>query len=329
MKAITFDKYGSADLLKLTERAKPLPKNNDVLVKVHAASINSWDWELLQGTPFVNRLMFGLLKPKKINILGCDIAGRVEAVGKNVKHLQPGDAVFGDLSHENWGGFAEYLCAPENALVLKPESITFEEAAAIPQAGLLALQGLVDKGKITAKQNVLINGAGGGAGTFAVQIAKCIGANVTAVDSSAKLEKLSLLGADQVIDYRLQDFTKNGCQYDLILDMAAHHSIFDYQRALNPSGVYVMVGGSMALANQLLLLGPILSMFSNKTMGVLLHNPNNKDLNFMKQLVEDGKVAPVIDKRYPLVEVADALRYFGSGQAIGKVVITIENACNI
>ena len=147
MKAITFDKYGSADLLKLTERAKPLPKNNDVLVKVHAASINSWDWELLQGTPFVNRLMFGLLKPKKINILGCDIAGRVEAVGKNVKHLQPGDAVFGDLSHENWGGFAEYLCAPENALVLKPESITFEEAAAIPQAGLLALQGLVDKGK--------------------------------------------------------------------------------------------------------------------------------------------------------------------------------------
>jgi len=329
VKAITFDKYGSADLLKLTERAKPLPKNNDVLVKVHAASINSWDWELLQGTPFVNRLMFGLLKPKKINILGCDIAGRVEAVGKNVKHLQPGDAVFGDLSHENWGGFAEYLCAPENALVLKPESITFEEAAAIPQAGLLALQGLVDKGKITAKQNVLINGAGGGAGTFAVQIAKCIGANVTAVDSSAKLEKLSLLGADQVIDYRLQDFTKNGCQYDLILDMAAHHSIFDYQRALNPSGVYVMVGGSMALANQLLLLGPILSMFSNKTMGVLLHNPNNKDLNFMKQLVEDGKVAPVIDKRYPLVEVADALRYFGSGQAIGKVVITIENACNI
>ena len=329
MKAITFDKYGSADLLKLTERAKPLPKNNDVLVKVHAASINSWDWELLQGTPFVNRLMFGLLKPKKINILGCDIAGRVEAVGKNAKHLQPGDAVFGDLSHENWGGFAEYLCAPENALVLKPESITFEEAAAIPQAGLLALQGLVDKGKITAKQNVLINGAGGGAGTFAVQIAKCIGANVTAVDSSAKLEKLSLLGADQVIDYRLQDFTKNGCQYDLILDMAAHHSIFDYQRALNPSGVYVMVGGSMALANQLLLLGPILSMFSNKTMGVLLHNPNNKDLNFMKQLVEDGKVAPVIDKRYPLVEVADALRYFGSGQAIGKVVITIENACNI
>ncbi|MFT6331162.1 MAG: NADPH:quinone reductase-like Zn-dependent oxidoreductase [Bermanella sp.] len=329
MKAITFNQYGSADVLELTERAKPFPKNDEVLVKVHAASINSWDWELLQGTPFVNRLMFGLLKPKKINILGCDIAGRVEAVGKNVKHLQPGDAVFGDLSNENWGGFAEYLCAPENALVLKPQSITFEEAAAIPQAGLLALQGLVDKGQIAAKQNVLINGAGGGAGTFAVQIAKCIGANVTAVDSGAKLEMLSLLGADKVVDYRLQDFTKNGCRYDLILDMAAHHSFFDYQRALSPTGIYVMVGGSMALVNQLLLLGPFLSIFSSKKMGLLIHNPNPKDLKFMQQLIEEGKVAPIIDKRYPLVEVSDALRYFGSGQAIGKVVITIENARNI
>jgi NADPH:quinone reductase-like Zn-dependent oxidoreductase len=329
VKAITFNQYGSADVLELTERAKPFPKNDEVLVKVHAASINSWDWELLQGTPFVNRLMFGLLKPKKINILGCDIAGRVEAVGKNVKHLQPGDAVFGDLSNENWGGFAEYLCAPENALVLKPQSITFEEAAAIPQAGLLALQGLVDKGQIAAKQNVLINGAGGGAGTFAVQIAKCIGANVTAVDSGAKLEMLSLLGADKVVDYRLQDFTKNGCRYDLILDMAAHHSFFDYQRALSPTGIYVMVGGSMALVNQLLLLGPFLSIFSSKKMGLLIHNPNPKDLKFMQQLIEEGKVAPIIDKRYPLVEVSDALRYFGSGQAIGKVVITIENARNI
>ncbi len=329
MKAITFNQYGSADVLELTERAKPVPKNNEVLVKVHAASINSWDWELLQGTPFVNRLMFGLLKPKKINILGCDIAGRVEAVGKNVKQLQPGDAVFGDLSNENWGGFAEYLCASENALVLKPQSITFEEAAAIPQAGLLALQGLVDKGQIAAKQNVLINGAGGGAGTFAVQIAKGIGANVTAVDSGAKLEMLSLLGADKVVDYRLQDFTKNGCRYDLILDMAAHHSFFDYQRALSPTGIYVMVGGSMALVNQLLLLGPFLSIFSSKKMGLLMHNPNPKDLKFMQQLIEEGKVAPIIDKRYPLVEVSDALRYFGSGQAIGKVVITIENARNI
>lgn len=329
MKAITFSKYGSEDVLKLTERAKPVPKNNEVLVKVHATSINSWDWELLQGTPYVNRLMFGLLRPKKINILGSDIAGRVEGVGESVSHLQPGDAVFGDLSHESWGGFAEYLCAPENALLLKPESITFEEAAAIPQAGLLALQGLIDKGKITAKQSVLINGAGGGAGTFAVQIAKCIGANVTAVDSGAKLEKLSLLGADEVIDYGIQDFTKNGCRYDLILDMAGHHSFFDYQRALSPTGIYVMVGGSMALVSQLLLLGPLLSIFSNKTMTLLAHHPNSKDLKFMQQLVENGKVAPVIDKCFPLVEVADALGYFGSGQAMGKVVITIENGRNI
>jgi NADPH:quinone reductase-like Zn-dependent oxidoreductase len=329
VKAVTFNRYGSADVLELTERPKPLPKNNEVLLKVHGASINSWDWELLQGTPFVNRPMFGLRKPKKIHILGCDIAGRVETVGKNVKHLQSGDAVFGDLSHDNWGGFAEYLCAPEDALVLKPESITFEEAAAIPQAGLLALQGLVDAGKITAKQNVLINGAGGGAGTFAVQIAKCIGAKVTAVDSGAKLEKLGFLGADHVIDFRLQDFTKNGRRYDLILDVAAHHSLFDYQRSLSPTGRYVMVGGSMALASQLLVLGPWLSIFSNKKMGLLTYNPNPKDLRFMQQLVENGKVVPVIDRRYPLVEVADALRYFGSGQAIGKVVITFNNGGNI
>lgn len=324
MKAITFDKYGSADVLKLTERATPAPKNDEVLVKVHAASINSWDWELLQGTPCVNRLMFGLLKPKKVNILGCDMSGRVVAVGKNVKKLQLGDAVFGDLSGYDWGGFAEYLCAHEDTLVLKSESITFEEAAAIPQASLLALQGLVDKGEIKAKQSVLINGAGGGVGTFAVQIAKCIGANVTAVDSVAKLEKLSLLGADQVMDYRQQDFTQNGRQYDLILDMAAQHSFFDYPRALSPGGIYVMVGGAMALVSQLVLLGPMLSMFSNKKMGLLTYHPNTKDLKFMQMLVEDGKVVPVIDKRYPLAELAEAFRYFGSGQAVGKVVITME-----
>ena len=253
VKAIVFKEYGSPDVLELTELEKPTPKKNEVLVKVHAASVNSWDWELLRGSPFLNRLAFGLLRPKKINILGCDIAGHVEAVGKNVYQFKPGDTVFGDLSGYGWGGFAEYLCTPEHTLVLKPASITFVEAAAMPQAGLLALQGLIDKGQIKAEQKVLINGAGGGAGTFAVQIAKCIGANVTAVDSSTKLDKLGLLGADRVIDYKRVDFTQNGQHYDLILDMAAFHSISDYHRALSSYGIYVMVGGSMALLSKLFL----------------------------------------------------------------------------
>lgn len=325
MKAIVFRKYGSPDVLELTDLDVPRPKKNEVLVKVRATSLNSWDWELLRGTPLVNRVTFGLRKPKKINILGCDIAGHVEAVGKNVNRFQVGDAVFGDLSACGWGGFAEYLCAPEHALVLKPSFLSFEEAAAIPQAGLLALQGLVDKGKIRAEHKVLINGAGGGAGTFAVQIAKCIGANVTAVDSAIKLDKLVLLGADQVIDYDQQDFTQNGQQWDLILDMAAYHPFFDYPKSLNPGGIYIMVGGSMGLVVKLLLFGPLFSMFSRKKMSLLLHQANNKDLNFMKQLFEDGKIVAIIDRCFSLSETAEAMRYFGSGKAIGKVIITMEN----
>lgn len=325
MKAIVFQKYGSPDVLELTELDVPVPKKNEVLVKVRATSINSWDWELLRGTPFMNRLTFGLRKPKKINILGCDIAGRVETVGEHVKRFKPGDAVFGDLSGCEWGGFAEYLCAPEHALVLQPSALSFEEAAALPQAGLLALQGLVNKGKIRAEHKVLINGAGGGAGTFAVQIAKCIGANVTAVDSAIKLNKLLLLGADQVIDYHQENFTQNGQQWDVILDMAAHHPFFDYPKALNPGGIYVMVGGSMALVAKLLIFGPLYSLFSGKKMSLLKHQANNKDLNLMKQLYEDGKIVAIIDRCFPLSETAEAMRYFGSGKAIGKVIITMKN----
>jgi len=321
MKAIVYERYGSPDVLELKEVEKPVPKDNEILIKVYAASVNDWDWGLLRGKPFVNRLLFGLLKPK-IKILGVDIAGQVEAVGRNVKKFQPGDEVFGDLSGCGWGGFAEYVCALENALSLKPASITFEQAAAVPQAAVLALQGLRDKRQIQPGQKILINGAGGGAGTFAVQIAKSFGAEVTGVDSTSKLDMMRSIGADQVIDYTREDFTKNGQCYDLILDFAAYHSIFDYKRALSPKGIYVMVGGSSARIFQVMFLGTWISMTGSKKMGILMHKPN-KDLAFMKELFEAGKVVPIIDRRYPLNETAEALRYFGEGHARGKVVITV------
>ncbi len=322
MKAIVFTKYGSPDVLELKEVEKPAPRDNEVLVKVHAASVNDWDWGLLRGKPFVNRLLFGLLKPK-IRIPGAEVAGRVESVGRNVKQFQPGDEVFGDLSGCGWGGFAENVCARENALALKPASMTFEEAAAVPQAGLLALQGLRDKGQIQSGQKVLINGAGGGVGTFAVQIAKSFGAEVTAVDSTGKLDMLRSIGADQVIDYTQVDFTKNGQVYELILDIVAYRSMFDYKRALSPKGIFVFVGGPRARGSQLLFLGPLISMVLSRKMGILIYKPN-KDLAFMKELLEAGKVVPLIDRRYPLSEVPEAVRYLREGHAQGKVVITLE-----
>jgi NADPH:quinone reductase-like Zn-dependent oxidoreductase len=329
MKAIILTKYKSPDFFELKEVAKPTPKYNEVLVKIHAASVNSWDWEILIGKPFVNRFMVGLLKPTRIKILGCDIAGRIEAVGENVKQFQVGDEVFGDISHCGWGGFAEFVCVRENAnaLALKTPSLTFEQAAAIPQAAVLALQGL-RKGKIDRAQKVLINGASGGVGSFAVPMAKSFGAEVTGVCSAPKMDFVRSLGADHVIDYKQEDFTQNDKQYDLILDIKGYHSIFDYKRALSPNGIYVMVGGSSALVNQLFLLGPWISMFGSRKMGLLLHKPNASDLDYVKTLFEAGKIAPVIDKRYPLSEVAEAIRYFGEGHAKGKVVITLESYGN-
>lgn len=321
MKALVFKKYGSPDVLELREVDKPVPKDDQVLVKVSASSINSWDWELLQGKPFVNRLMFGLLKPKKINILGCDIAGRIDAIGNKVAKFQTGDEVYGDLSRSTWGGFAEYCCAPENALTLKPASMTFEQASAIPQAALLALQGL-DKGLIHTREKVLINGAGGGVGTFAIQIAKCYGATVTGVDNTSKLELMRSLGADHVIDYTQEDFSKSGQRYDLIFDVMAHHSIFDYKRALTPQGQYVMAGGDMLLVYQMLLLKPWLSVTGNKKMNLLLHKPN-EGLGSIQALFEAGKATPVIDKCYPLTAGFDAFQYFADGHAKGKIVINI------
>jgi len=321
MKAIVFTKYGTPDVLELREVDKPVPKDDEVLIKVHAVSINDWDWGALQGIPFINRLLFGLLKPKK-KILGSDIAGRIEAVGKNVEQFQSGDEVFGDLSGE-WGGFAEYVCARENALALKPASMTFDEAAAIPQAAMLAVQGLRDKGQIQPGQKLLINGAGGGVGTFAVQIAKLYGVEVTGVDSSGKLDMLRSMGFDQVIDYTQEDFTKNGQCYDLILDVKTNRSIFDYTRALSPNGSYVTVGGSMARLFQFLFLGPLISLISKKKIRIVALKPN-KDLAYLNELFEAGKVKPVIDGPYKLSEVPKAFRHFGEGRHKGKVVITLE-----
>ena len=323
MKAIVYTKYGAPDVLKLEEVEKPTPKDDEVLVKVYAISANAADLHLLRGDPFLLRLMSGLLKPKK-PILGVDIAGQVEAVGKNVKEFQPGDEVFGDLSACGRSGFAEYVCARENALVLKPANLSFEQAAAVPMAAVTALQGLRDKGHIQPGQKVLINGASGGVGMFAVQIAKSFGAEVTAVCSTRNVDMVRSMGADQVIDYMQEDFTKNGQHYDLILAANGYHPISDYKRALSPKGTYVMTGGSTTQMFQAMLLGPLISMTGSQKMGNGGGGPNTKDLVFMKDLIEADKVKPVIDRRYTLGETAEALRYYGEGHARGKVVITVE-----
>jgi len=318
MKAIVYANYGAPDVLRLEEIAKPTPQDHEVLIQVHAASINSWDWDLLRGQPFYARLE-SPSKPK-YKILGADVAGRVEAVGKNVQQFQPGDAVFGDLCASGWGGFAEYVCAQENALTVKPASLSFAQAAAIPQAAVLALQGLRDKSAIQPGQNVLINGAGGGVGTFAVQMAKTFGAEVTGVDSLPKLDLLRSLGADHVFDYTQIDFTRTGQRYDLILDVVANRSIFDYQRALTANGIFQMIGGSTAAILQAAFIGTMLSMVGSQQLGLVLHQPN-KDLDFIKKLVATGKISPIIDRCYPLAETPAAFDYFGTGQAKGKVII--------
>ncbi|MHB8054068.1 MAG: NAD(P)-dependent alcohol dehydrogenase [Candidatus Aminicenantales bacterium] len=323
MKAIVYTKYGSPDVLRLEEVEKPVPGDNEVLIKVQAASLNSYDDHLLRADPFLVRFMGGgFLKPKH-KILGADIAGQVEAVGRNVKQFRPGDEVFGDLAGYGCGGFAEYVCAAEKAIVLKPVRISFEEAAAVPMAAVTALQGLRDKGRIQPGQKVLINGASGGVGTFAVQIAKSFGAEVTAVCSPRNLDQARAIGADRVIDYTREDFTKSSQRYDLILAANGYHSILDYRRALGPKGIYVTAGGSMAQIYQAMLLGPWISMMGSKKTGGVSAKPNQNDLVFIKELLEAGKVKPVIDRRYPLSEVAEALRYLGEGHARGKVVITV------
>jgi NADPH:quinone reductase-like Zn-dependent oxidoreductase len=323
MKAIVYKEYGSPDVLQLKEIEKPVPTDDEILIKVYAVSINGSDREGLIGKPLYARLG-GLRRPGH-PILGSDIAGRVETAGRNIREFQSGDEVFGELPGYH-GGFAEYVCAPENTLARKPASLTFEEAAAIPQGGVIALQGIREKGQVQPGQKVLINGAGGSAGSFAVQLAKLHGAEVTGVDNTGKMDFLRSLGADYVIDYTREDFTKNGKQYDLVLDVIAHRSVFAYPRALKPNGTYFVVGGSVATFFQILLLGPWIKRTTGKNIRILVVPQNRKDLISITELCEAGKILPVIDKRYSLSEVPEALRYVGEGRAKGKVVITLERS---
>ncbi|OLS33816.1 NAD(P)-dependent alcohol dehydrogenase [Bacillus sp. MRMR6] len=322
MKAIVSSKYGSPDVLELKVVEKPEPLKNQVLVKIHAASLNFGNLVLLRGEPFFARFAFGLRRPK-YSIPGGDIAGRIEAVGEDVKVFKPGDEVFGDLSSCGWGGFAEYVAVPDNALALKPKNITFEEAAAVPMAGMTALQGLRDKGKIQAGKKVLINGASGGVGTFAVQIAKAYDAEVTGVCSTRNVEILQSIGADHVIDYTKVNFTQKPNRYDLILGVNGSHPIAAYQHVLKTNGIFVHVGGSESQLYQTLLLGPFKSMIGNKKMSSLLQKANHNDLHYLKELIEAGKVKPIIDRSYTLSEVPEAFKYFEQGHAQGKVVITM------
>jgi NADPH:quinone reductase-like Zn-dependent oxidoreductase len=319
MKAIVRTQYGAPDVLQFREVEKPTPKDNEVLIKLHAASVNPLDLFTMRGAPLI-RLIPGLRTPKDKRI-GVDVAGQVEAVGRNITQFKPGDEVFGVCR----GAFAEYACATEDKLARKPANISFEDAAAVPVAAITVLQGLRDKGRIQQGQRVLVDGASGGVGTFAVQIAKSFGAEVTAVCSTGKVDTARLIGADHVTDYTREDFTRSGQRYDLILGANAHHSIFDYRRALSQDGIYVVVGGGLARIFQAMLLAPLLSLIGRKKTYFFIANINQKDLVFLKELLEAGKVVPVIDRRYPLSDAAEALRYLEERHAQGKIVLIIEH----
>jgi NADPH:quinone reductase-like Zn-dependent oxidoreductase len=317
LKAIIYSKHGGPEVLQLQELPKPVPADNEVLVKVHAVSINDWDWAILQNKTFLDRI---LPKPKS-RILGSDIAGKIETVGKNVMRFKAGDEVFGDLSGK-WGGFAEYVCANENSIAIKSPGMTFEQAAAIPQAGMLAVQGLIDRGQIKPGQKILLNGAGGGVGTFAIQIAKLYEVEVTVVDSADKLDLLREMGAAHTIDYTKQDFTKNGLRYDLVLDTKTNRPVHSYLRSLTPNGIYATVGGSINRLLQAFIFSPWISWFTGKKLRVVALKAN-KDLAYLNKLFEAGKVIPVIDGHYKLKEIADAFQLFERAGHKGKIVITV------
>jgi len=321
MKVVIYAQYGPPDVLQLAEVEKPTPKENQVLIKVRAASINAGDYREMKADPFFIRLIGGgFLKPKDPH-LGSDVAGQVEAVGENVKQFQPGDEVFG-CAH---GSFAEYALAKEANLTLKPVNRSFEEAAAVPVAGLTALQGIRHAGGIRPGEKVLIQGASGGVGTFAVQLAKSFGGEVTAVCSTRNLDMARSIGADHVIDYTREDFTQNQQHYDLIFAVNGYHSLPAYKRALSPHGIYVCAGGSMAQIFQAMLLGSFMSREGDKKLGSMgIAKVQQDDLVYLGGLLEAGKIVPVIDRSYQLSEIAEAFRYIDEKHAQGKVVITVE-----
>lgn len=325
MYVMRYTRYGSPDVLQREQVETPPLGATDVLIQVHAAAANAGDWHLLRGDPFIVRLSSGLRRPKH-QILGSDVAGQIVAVGSGVTQFQPGDAVFGDLSESGFGAFAEYVVAPADALALKPAGLSFAQAAAVPSAALTALQGLRDEARLQADQQVLINGASGGVGTFAVQIAKALGATVTAVCSTRNLELVRTLGAEHVIDYTQEDYTRQGRRYDVIFDLAAFRPFGDNQRALVPGGVYVLGGGSGGMFLSVMLTGSWRSWRNGQRFGTFVKRPTPERLQFVRALLEAGSIAPVIDRRYPLEQLSEALGYLETGRARGKVVIDVERA---
>jgi NADPH:quinone reductase-like Zn-dependent oxidoreductase len=322
MKAIVFEEYGSPNVMAVQEVEKPIAKDNEVLIKVHSTSINDWDWALVRGNPFIIRMIYGAFFKPKIKIAGTDVAGIIESVGKNTKMLKAGDEVYGDISESGFGSFATYVCAKENALSIKPANISFEEAAATPHAAILAVQGLIDEGKIQNGQKILINGAGGGVGTLGIQIAKLLDVEVTGVDSTEKLGLMKSLGFDHVIDFRSEDFTQNGQQYDLILDAKTNRSMFDYSKSLSPNGAYITVGGQMSCILQIAILGGLFSLFGRKRLKVLSLKPN-KGMDYINQLFIKNQLTPVIDGPYAFEEIPVLLQKFGDGNHKGKIVVNI------
>ena len=324
MRAVVRDRYGSPEVLRLTEVRRPTPANNEVLVKVHAAAVNRADWEILRGSPLWVRLVgFGMMRPKA-QIIGSNLAGTIEAIGRNVSHFHVGDEICGDILNHGLGAFAEYVCVPEDAVIVqKPAKITFEDAASVPESGLIALQAIRDKRRLSAGQKVLVNGAGGGAGTFAIQLAKSTGAEVTAVDSSEKLDLMRALGADHVIDYLQEDLSGQDARYDLILDVIGVRSIGTWKRLLQPDGIYLAAGGTVAQVLKTLLVGAWFTWTTTKRIGVLAVNYDKEDLAAVIELVESGRVAATIDRRYPLERLPEAFRYLGAGHSQGKTVITM------
>ena len=321
MKAINLIKYGSPETLQIKEVQIPEPAENELLIKVRATAINDYDWGMIRGKPYLYRLIFGISRPKR-QIPGMELSGTVEALGPGARLFKKGDEVYGDISENGFGSFAEYVCVDERAVVKKPAKMSFEEATAIPHASMLAFQGLFDKGNLQNGQNILINGAGGGVGMFALQIAKLHECQVTGVDTAEKQEMMKSLGFDHFIDYRKEDFTKSGQQYDLILDTKTTHSPFAYARALKPGGIYVTVGGNIIRLLQAYILKSLVKWSTKKTISILALRPN-KDLNYINGLFEEGKIHCIIDGPYPFEKIPWAVRYFGEGKHKGKVVISL------
>ncbi len=320
MKAVTYSARGPPPVFEVIEIDVPTPRDDEVLIKVHATAVNSWDWELTPKEP--SRVSLGRRADKRYKIMGADVAGTVEAVGRNVSRFKPGDHVFGDLSNSGWGGYAEHVCARERSLIIKPASLSFEEAAATPQAGLLAFQALRKKGGVQAGDSVLVNGAGGGVGSFAIQICKAWGAEVTGVDREDKADFMRSLGAAHVIDYQVEDFTRTGERYDFILDPKTDRSMSDYKRALAPKGTYITVGGKISRVMSIMWLGPIRSL-GGRNYGLLILRAN-RDLDVLTEMIVSGKVRPIVDREFPLEEVGEAIRYLGDGHVRGKVVVKVR-----